>query len=485
MLARSRYLEIIYFPVKILRTNLPPHPPDGLLLVVMTLVFIFGVHLFALIYGLWSVLRTRIRKLRIKAQISYSRIKVELNSSPQFSRYGTLRELKSRIFVSVPVQDWVFNMNMGIHTKIWPWGCYIIYKVYLIFFPIFEDPQADTNQSFLVGHIFTSVAYTSDDIRDYDSVATYDSDAIQCILDNSANAHIWAILADFVAGTLRRFRPSAECGVLTIGGSNQFPHSIGDIKVYWLDSVGATVNYILKDALYFPDSPVNIISVTAFTDQLEDDEGTWIMTKRHHSIFTWDFGKHSIELTHPATRLPTMRVNEGFSGFHSFCTFLSKAGVTSSRRKMAYTSQAALCNAVDDGVPPLNSGDLFDIGDTLKFTMDGSCELVELLDIDINFETMVPYFKIRLQHGVERTVTREHLSPKDTEDLFQLPISAAQVREHAAFLDTDTLQATFTLRFFLRGMRDSCSAMIGSGTYHLRICLNYLSVAVYPKSIFN
>ena len=63
------------------------------------------------------------------------------------------------------------------------------------------------------------------------------------------------------------------------------------------------------------------------------------------------------------------------------------------------------------------------------------------MDIDIDFETMVPYFKIRLQHGVERKVTREHLSPKDAEDLFQLPITVAQVREHAAFLDTDTLQA--------------------------------------------
>ena len=120
------------------------------------------------------------------------------------------------------------------------------------------------------------------------------------------------------------------------------------------------------------------------------------MTKRCRSVFTWDFGKHSIELTHPATRLPTMRVNQGFSGFKSFCTFLSKAGVISSRQNVAYASQYTLYNEVDDGVPPLNSGELFNIGDTLKFTMDGSCETVELLDVDINFETMVLYFKIRL-----------------------------------------------------------------------------------------
>ena len=61
---------------------------------------------------------------------------------------------------------------------------------------------------------------------------------------------------------------------------NECLHSIGDMTVSWLDSMGATVTYILKDALYFPDSPVNIISVTAFADHMEDDEGTWIINNR-------------------------------------------------------------------------------------------------------------------------------------------------------------------------------------------------------------
>ena len=204
-----------------------------------------------------------------------------------------------------------------------------------------------------MAHIFTSVAYTSDNLKYYDSLTTYDSDDIQCILDNSENAHIWAILADFIPGTLRRFLPNPETGVLTIGGSNQFLHSIGDIKVSWLNSLVTAVQYILKDAIYFPDSSVNIISVTAFMDQLEDDEGTWVMTKRRHSVFTWDFGKHSIEMIHPATRLPTIRVNQSFSGFKSFCTFLSKAGVVSSRQNVAYASQYTLCNEVVDGAHPL------------------------------------------------------------------------------------------------------------------------------------
>ena len=75
------------------------------------------------------------------------------------------------------------------------------------------------------------------------------------------------------------------------------------------------VHYILKDALYFPNSSVNIISTTAFADQLEDNDSTSIMTKRYHSIFTLDVGRHSIDLNNPTTRLPNVRVNQGFSSF--------------------------------------------------------------------------------------------------------------------------------------------------------------------------
>ena len=70
-----------------------------------------------------------------------------------------------------------------------------------------------------------------------------------------------------------------------------------------------------------------------------------------------------------------MSVNQGFSRFKYFYTFLSKAGVISSRQNVAYVSQYALCNEVIDGVPHLNSGEFFNIGDILKFTMDGSLKL--------------------------------------------------------------------------------------------------------------
>ena len=114
---------------------------------------------------------------------------------------------------------------------------------------------------------------------DHESITNYDYNPKQCTVENSADAHIWSILADFIRDTLKILNPGPTTGVLTIGGSNQYPHYKGNIKVSWFDSNGTLVKYILKGALYFPDSPVNITSVTAFIDQLDDDEGTSIMTK--------------------------------------------------------------------------------------------------------------------------------------------------------------------------------------------------------------
>ena len=59
--------------------------------------------------------------------------------------------------------------------------------------------------------------------------------------------------------------------------------------------------FIIKGALYFPDSPANIISVTALAAQFDDDTGIWIKTSRHQSEFTWDHGKFSKFLVHPAS----------------------------------------------------------------------------------------------------------------------------------------------------------------------------------------
>ena len=66
---------------------------------------------------------------------------------------------------------------------------------------------------------------------------------------------------------------------------------VGDVEMSWSDDKGTTHTYLLTNVLHFPGSPVNILSVTAFANQLDNDEATLIKTTHRHSIFKWSFGK--------------------------------------------------------------------------------------------------------------------------------------------------------------------------------------------------
>ena len=72
--------------------------------------------------------------------------------------------------------------------------------------------------------------------------------------------------------------------VATIGGSQNRAKGVGTVVWRWKDNKGKLHTFEGKDVLYYPDSPVNILSITKFADQLNDDNGTGIDTKRSHSI---------------------------------------------------------------------------------------------------------------------------------------------------------------------------------------------------------
>ena len=73
-----------------------------------------------------------------------------------------------------------------------------------------------------------------------------------------------------------------------MGGGGISPHSIINAKTSWEDDNGKRYSCILKGVLYFPDSPVNIVSVTSLADQLDNETGAWIKISRDISEFTWN-----------------------------------------------------------------------------------------------------------------------------------------------------------------------------------------------------
>ena len=101
--------------------------------------------------------------------------------------------------------------------------------------------------------------------------------------------------------------------VATIGGKGHPASGIGTVKWSWTDEDGNFHEYEIEDCLYFPQSPINILSVTAFAKQLGDEEGTVIDTKQRYSRFYWNFGKHYRVIRHPESNLPELAINEGYT----------------------------------------------------------------------------------------------------------------------------------------------------------------------------
>ena len=139
-------------------------------------------------------------------------------------------------------------------------------------------------------------------------MASFDADSSTIICDNSANVSICNDRNMFV-GEMHKMMSHT---VATIGGKGHHSSGIGTVKWSWSDDQGTVHEHLVKDVLYFPESPINILSVTAFAGQLGDPDGTGIDTKILQSRFYWDRGNFSRTIRHPSSNLPELSINEGF-----------------------------------------------------------------------------------------------------------------------------------------------------------------------------
>jgi hypothetical protein len=306
---------------------------------------------------------------------------------------------------------------------------------------------------------FTSIyALSNDDVQTENQIS-WDSDSTTAVLDNSANTHIWNSLDDFIEGSLRYFDDTDSVGVLTIDKSTVRPIGIGNVLVGVTDSNGTVIQIELKDCLFFPASPVKIISVTALASQFDDEDGTWIKTNWRHSTFTWNHAKHSISFMHPTSKLPMIQVNLGYSKLASFCSLFDSANLDVTPIPMM-TCQTYLptdklqdvCFVNDDiqsaqGDPryrytPRESLEkLHSVGDRLRLSQNGINQTVTISEVRIDDSTQVPYFKVCLDDGHSIEVTKEFLFPLDEQDIATIPISKEQVQQHIERLDVASVEA--------------------------------------------
>ena len=163
-------------------------------------------------------------------------------------------------------------------------------------------------------HHAHAIALNIDDKIGSSASVRFDADSVTVVCDNSANVHVCNDKSCFIDEILM----DRSLQVATIGGKENTSAGIGTVRWKWKDDDGVFHTFEIQDVLYFPESPVNILSVTKFADQLNDDEGTGIDTKRSHSVLYWNEKKFQRTIRHPASNLPEMPVNEGWSCFSLF-----------------------------------------------------------------------------------------------------------------------------------------------------------------------
>ena len=149
------------------------------------------------------------------------------------------------------------------------------------------------------GHIrwdriaLTSAYNVDDKAKQSNGTSTFDIDASFVVCDNSKNTHICDNRDMFV-----NFNATTAGLVATIGGKLNQPSGIGMVKWTWKDDGGALHTEQLDNALYFPKSPINIMSVTDLAKQFNYDGGTGIDTNINHSLFYWKNNKFPPKIHH-------------------------------------------------------------------------------------------------------------------------------------------------------------------------------------------
>ena len=116
-------------------------------------------------------------------------------------------------------------------------------------------------------------------------------------------------------------RTNSSASVSAVNGDTNTPTGCGDVPVEWTDGNGMAFKITLKNVLHFPKSPVKILSVVGLAEQLKDGWDTWILSRRHQSVFTWAFGKFSKTILHGKSKLPELLIksskNTSMDAFYS------------------------------------------------------------------------------------------------------------------------------------------------------------------------
>ena len=281
-------------------------------------------------------------------------------------------------------------------------------------------------------HVHHTVLNLDDKVQD--ETVSFDTDSSHIVCDNSANVHICNDKSMFI-GDLRK---TDKHYVATIAGQKSAASAMGTVQWKWKDDNGKQHSYDIRDVLYFPTSPVNILSVTGFADQLNDDEGTGIDTKRSKSRFYWQNSQFQRTIFHSPSNLPELRINEGFtlSGLYSKAVSF-KVNLT---KKHCHCHASTLIPDDEENLHTVDiDSDLFHIGETLLYSNSGHTTYVKVEKIFLDDDSVLR-FKCKTAGNEEIITTKESLRVPDSPDIGWIPANVPEKKQAAANLDDEEFE---------------------------------------------
>ena len=281
-----------------------------------------------------------------------------------------------------------------------------------------------------------AIALNIDDKVGSSASVRFDADSVTVVCDNSANVHVCNDKSCFV-GEITMDR---SLQVATIGGKENTSAGIGTVQWKWKDDDGVFHTFEIRDVLYFPESPVNILSVTKFADQLNDDEGTGIDTKRNHSVLYWNENQFQRTIRHPASNLPEMPVNEGWSCFNLFSKLV---GTKVCLEKQHSHCHANLVENDEEDTPAPNivdlSDEIFHVGETLLYLKEGRATYAKIEKITLDSDSVLR-FKVKTSSGEEIDTTKEFLRDPKSPDIGWVPTSVPDAKDATADIPDEVLK---------------------------------------------
>ena len=134
---------------------------------------------------------------------------------------------------------------------------------------------------------------------------TFGTEEIEFATNNCASYHICIHLYLFIDPS----NCTTEIKIIGIGNKT-VAAGIGSIKITLTDEEGADHEKILRNIIYLPDTPKNLISIHRCG--MDNKDNCEIFTCPDHSIFFWDHDASKKIIQHPSNcPISIMQVNKG------------------------------------------------------------------------------------------------------------------------------------------------------------------------------